>query len=195
MIFFNIILILYTVISNSRSEDDWLAIERELTELREHHQRTLKDYARMEQRLENLKSELEMMRAQGKMYGSESEFSQSSGFHTTTNSNFYLEDTARSLPDLHFNLQSSTPIHTLRHKSQTGSVIDDLQNQLQSLERQNISLLEENNQLKEGNKVERKEEEMREVYEKELKTLKESKLQLAEELKLLKQSDPSILVS
>ena len=150
----------------------------------------------MEQRLENLQSEFELMRAQGKMmYNSESEFSQSSGFHTTTNSNLNLEDTARSLPDLHFNLQSSTPISTLSHKN--GNATEELRIQLRSLERQNMILQDENNQLKEESKkilAGRKEEAVRELYEGELKTLKESKLKLAEELNLLKQNDPTVHV-
>lgn len=149
----------------------------------------------MEQRLENLQSELELMRGQGKMYGSESEFSQSSGFHTSTNSNFCLEDTTQSLSDLHFNLQSSTPIS---HNNEITSVISDLKLRLESLERQNMSLLEENNQLKDENKkisIGTKEEAMREVYEREIETLKESKLKLVEELKAVKQNKPSIHVS
>ena len=152
----------------------------------------------MEQRLENLQSELEMMRNQGKMYSSESEFSQSSGFHTSTNSHFYLEDMTRSLPDLHFTLPSSTPISTSNHESQSNSVIRGLQIQLKSLERQNMNLFEENNQLKEEIKkisVGRKEEAMREHYEREIEILKESKLKLAEELTTLKQSNPLVQVS
>ena len=149
----------------------------------------------MEQRLENLQSELEMMRNQGKMYSSESEFSQSSGFHTSTNSHLYLEDTTRSMPDLYF-APSSTPISTLSNENHSSSVIRDLQIQLKSLERQNMNLFEENNQLKEEIKkisVGRKEEAMRGHYEREIETLKESKLKLAEEM--LKQSDPLIQVS
>ena len=152
----------------------------------------------MEQRLENLQSELEMMRNQGKMYSSESEFSQSSGFHTSTNSHLYWEDMTRSLPDLHFTLPSSTPISTSGHENQSTSVIRDLQIQLKSLERQNMNLFEENSQLKEEIKkisVGRKEEAMREHYEREIETLKESKLKLAEELKSLKQTDPLVQVS
>lgn len=193
-----IIIILHTAISESHSEDEWLVASRELAELREHHQRTLKDYARMEQRLENLQSELEMMRAQGKMYNSDSEFSQSSGFHTTNASNFNLEDTTHSLPNLHFSLPSSTPISTSDHDNQVSSIISDLRIQLQSLERQNMSLVEENSQLKdEAKKIStgRKEEAMKELYEREIETLKESKLKLVEELKTLKQNNPSLHVS
>lgn len=180
-----------TAISSSRSEDEWLTVEQELSELREHHQRTLKDYARMEQRLENLQSELEMMRSQGKIYNGESEYSQSSGFHTTTNSNLCLEETTHSLPDLHFNLQSSTPISSRDHQA-----ISDLKIRLETLEKQNMTLLEENSQLKEENKkisVGKKEEAMRELYEREIETLKESKLKLAEELKAHKQSKSSLV--
>ena len=137
-------------------------------ELREHHQRTLKDYARMEQRLENLQSELDMMRNQGKTYSSESEFSQSSGFHTSTNSHLYLEDMSRSLPDLHLSPPCSTPIPT------------------SSLERQNMILLEENNQLKEEIK---KMSIGRERYE------RESEESKAEEMKTVKQSDLVVQVS
>ena len=186
-------LFLCTAISSSRSEDEWLTVEQELSELREHHQRTLKDYARMEQRLENLQSELEMMRSQGKMYNGESEYSQSSGFHTATNSNHCLEDTTHSLPDLHFSLQSSTPISI---SSREHQAISDLKIRLETLEKQNTSLLEENSQLKEENKkisVGKKEEAMRELYEREIETLKESKLKLAEELKTHKQSKFSLV--
>lgn len=152
----------------------------------------------MEQRLENLQSELEMMRNQGKVYSIESEFTQSSGFHTSTNSHLYLEDTTRSLPDLHFALPSSTPISTLSNENHSSSVVRDLQIQLKSLERQNTNLFEENNQLKEEIKkisVGRKEEAMRGHYEREIGTLKESKLKLAEELEMVKQSDPLVQVS
>lgn len=184
-------------LSSSHSEDEWLVLERELTELREHHQRTLKDYARMEQRLENLQSELEMIRNQGKTYSSGSEYSQSSGFHTTNNSNVCLEDMTRSLPDLHFGLQSSTPICTANDENQTSSIINDLRIQVKSLERQNMNLLEENNQLKQENKkilVGRTEDMTREIYEREIETLKESNTQLLEELQTLKQSDPAVHV-
>ena len=187
----NYLISLCIAISSSRSEEEWSAVEQELLELREHHQRTLKDYARMEQRLENLQSELEMMRNQGRNYNGESEYSRSSGFHTTTNSNFCLEDTAHSLPDLHFSLQSSTPISSREHQA-----ISDLKIQLETLEKQNLSLLEENSQLKKENKkisVGKKEEAMRELYEREIETLKESKLKLAEELKALKHSKPSLV--
>ena len=187
----NYLISLCIAISSSHSEEEWSAVEQELLELREHHQRTLKDYARMEQRLENLQSELEMMRNQGRNYNGESEYSQSSGFHTTTNSNLCLEDTAHSLPDLHFSLQSSTPISSREHQA-----ISDLNIRLETLEKQNLSLLEENSQLKKENKkisVGKKEEAMRELYEREIETLKESKLKLAEELKALKHSKPSLV--
>jgi len=189
------VLCLYTAISAGHSEDEWLGLQKELAGLREHHQRTLKDHARMEQRLENLQSELEMARTQGKVYSSESEFSQSSGFHTTNNSNLYLEDPIpRSLPDLRFNLQS-TPISTASDDNHVNSVVSNLQIQLQSLETQNMSLLEENSKLKEENRkisIGKKEEAMRELYEREIETLKESKLKLADELKTVKQNTHSV---
>ena len=155
-------------------------------ELREHHQRTLKDYARMEQRLENLQSELDMMRNQGKTYSSESEFSQSSGFHTSTNSHLYLEDMSRSLPDLHLSPPCSTPIPTSSHEGQSDGVVGALSIQLKSLERQNMILLEENNQLKEEIK---KMSIGRERYE------RESEESKAEEMKTVKQSDLVVQVS
>ena len=158
-------------------------------ELREHHQRTLKDYARMEQRLENLQSELDMMRNQAKTYSSGSEFSQSSGFHTSTNSHLYLEDLSRSLPELHLSPPCSTPIPTSSHEVHSDGVIRDLNIKLKSLERQNMILLEENDQLKEEIK---KMSIGRERYEREPA---ESKLNLAEELKSVKQRNPLVQVS
>ena len=206
-----------------------------MTELRDHHQRKLKDFARLEQRLENLQSEVELLRTQqGQIYSSESEFSQSSGFvtpfkHRTSTSN--LEDIIpRSLPDLRADIPSSTPITKAHYLGVSGamstpsdyhidsSVVVDLQKKLDDLEKQNSrmekelselrntdkdfaavvadkqTLLQEIDQLKEENKKiseGRKEQAMRENYEREIETLKESKVKLTEELKAMKQSTPT----
>lgn len=225
----------FLVISDGHSEEEWQVLQGELTELRDHHQRKLKDFTRLEQRLENLQSEVELLRSQqGQMYSSESEFSQSSGFvtphkHHTSTSN--LGDTVpRSLPDLQADIASSTPITKAHYLGVSGTIstpsdnfsdssaIVDLQKKLDDLEKLNdrmekelselrntdkdfaavvadkLTLLQEIDKLKEENKKiseGRKEQAMKENYEREIEILKESRIKLTEELKALKYSTPT----
>jgi len=221
----------FLAISDGHSEEEWQVLQGELTELRNHHQRKLKDFTRLELRLENLQSEVELLRTQqGQMYSSESEFSQSSGFVTPHNHRTSVSDfgdsAPRSLPDLRVDIASSTPITKARYLGASGnfspadnlidsSVVVDLQKKLDDLEKQNglmekelselkntdkdfaavvadkHTLLLEIDHLKEENKKiseGRKEQAMRENYEREIEILKESKMKLAEELKIMKQS-------